>query len=240
MNTRLARAALALLAVAALAIGIGGLQRRLANPDEGRYSEISREMALSGDWVTPRLDGIKYFEKPPLQYWATAAAFEALGESEVTARLYVAGCGLLTILVAAYLARRLGSAEMRLATVLALLASPYFMAFGTIVTLDMGVTLWLTATIAAWLLAEQAMERGSPSARGWLVAAWAAMALAVLSKGLIGIVFPGAAIVLTVLGLTLVGESMNDLNDPRLRGRRRAKAAPTAPAAPGAEKKVTV
>ena len=50
--------------------------------------------------------------------------------------------------------------------------------------------------VAAWLLAEQAMERGSPSARGWLVAAWAAMALAVLSKGLIGIVFPGAAILL--------------------------------------------
>ena len=149
MNTRLARVALALLAVAAIAIGIDGLTRRLANPDEGRYSEISREMALSGDWVTPRLDGIKYFEKPPLQYWATAAMFTAFGENEVTARLYVAACGVLTLLVAAYLARRLATPETRVATILALLSSAYFMALGTIVTLDMGVTLWITATIAA-------------------------------------------------------------------------------------------
>jgi len=194
MTLRGARVALFLLALVALAIGIDGLQRPLANPDEGRYSEISREMAVSGDWVTPRLDGVKYFEKPPLQYWATALAFEAFGESEVTARLYVALCGLLTVVVAAYASRRLGSPESRAATGLALLSCPYFMALGTIVTLDMGLTLWTTATFCAFILAEEAAARGSPSARGWSAVAWLAMALAVLSKGLIGIVFTGAAV----------------------------------------------
>ncbi|HET7548463.1 MAG TPA: phospholipid carrier-dependent glycosyltransferase [Usitatibacter sp.] len=194
MSRHATRIILLLLAVAALAIGVDGLQRRLANPDEGRYSEIAREMALSGDWVTPRLDGIKYFEKPPLQYWATAAVFRAFGEGEATARLYVAACGLLTILVAAYASRRLGSPATRLGTVLALFASPYFMALGTIVTLDMGVTLWITAALCAFVLAEQAAERGSRSAARWIAAAWAAMALAVLSKGLIGIVFVAAAV----------------------------------------------
>jgi 4-amino-4-deoxy-L-arabinose transferase-like glycosyltransferase len=194
MTLRGARVALFLLVLAAVAIGLDGLQRPLANPDEGRYSEISREMALSGDWVTPRLDGVKYFEKPPLQYWATALAFEAFGESEATARLYVALCGFLTIAIAAYASRRLGSPETRAATVLALLSSPYFMALGTIVTLDMGLTLWSTATFCAFVLAEQAAERGSSSARGWTAMAWLAMALAVLSKGLIGIVFTGAAV----------------------------------------------
>jgi 4-amino-4-deoxy-L-arabinose transferase-like glycosyltransferase len=190
----LARIALALLVLVAAAIGVDGLERRLANPDEGRYSEIAREMALSGDWVTPRLNGIKYFEKPPLQYWATAGIFRAFGEGEVTARLYVALCGLATILVAAYASRRLGSPVTRRGTVVALFSSPYFMALGTIVTLDMGVTLWITATFCAFILAEQAFERGSPSARGWVAAAWACMALATLSKGLIGVVFIAAAV----------------------------------------------
>ncbi len=191
---RAARIALLLLALVAIAIGVDGLQRRLANPDEGRYSEISREMAQSGDWVTPRLNGLKYFEKPPLQYWATALAFKAFGESEVTARLYVAACGLLTLLIAAYTAGRLGTADASVATALALLCSPYFMALGTIVTLDRGVTLWITAALCAFLLAEDAAERRGRPAHGWLAAAWIAMALAVLSKGLIGIVFVGAAV----------------------------------------------
>jgi len=196
---RLARLALVLVALVAVAIGVDGLQRRLANPDEGRYSEISREMVQSGDWVTPRLDGLKYFEKPPLQYWATALAFRAFGENEVTARLYVAACGLLTLLVAAFTAGRLGSAEASTATALALSCSPYFMALGTIVTLDMGVTLWITVAVCALLLAGDAFERGAPPARGWLATAWAAMALAVLSKGLIGIVFPAAAVFLQIV-----------------------------------------
>ena len=79
------RLVLAVLALASLAVGIDNMERPLANPDEGRYSEISREMAQTGDFVTPRLNGIKYFEKPPLQYWATAIAFKLLGANQYTA-----------------------------------------------------------------------------------------------------------------------------------------------------------
>ena len=61
--------------------------RPMLDPDEGRYAEIPREMVASGDWLTPRLDGLKYFEKPPLQYWATAAAYSVFGLSEWTSRL---------------------------------------------------------------------------------------------------------------------------------------------------------
>ena len=62
--------------------------RALHHPDEGRYAEIAREMHDSGDFVTPRLNGLKYFEKPPLQYWITALAFRALGVSDGTAIVF--------------------------------------------------------------------------------------------------------------------------------------------------------
>ena len=196
MALPLARWVLALLALVALAVAGDNMTRRLAHPDEGRYSEIAREMAASGDWVTPRLNGLKYFEKPPLQYWATAASFEVFGENEFAARLYVFVCGLATLLVVGFTALRLWNAEVAVAAMLVLVASPYFMALGGIVTLDMGLTLWTTLTLCAFLLAEQQSSRAH---RRWMLVAWAAMALAVMSKGLIGIVFPVAAIGLQAL-----------------------------------------
>src|SRR5262245_64730276 len=62
--------------------------RPLYKPDEARYGEIARAMAQSGDWVTPRLNGFRYFEKPPLQYWASAAALKLFGEHDWTIRLW--------------------------------------------------------------------------------------------------------------------------------------------------------
>jgi 4-amino-4-deoxy-L-arabinose transferase-like glycosyltransferase len=187
------RFVLVMLAAIALWVGIENMGRRLANPDEGRYSEISREMAASGDWVTPRLNGLKYFEKPPLQYWASAAAFRIFGESEYSARLYLLACGLATLLLVGFVGWRLGGPGASLASMLVLVSSPYFMALGGIVTLDMGLTLFTTATFASLLLAEQSMQdpRGR---RRWMLVAWASMALAVLSKGLVGIVFAAAAV----------------------------------------------
>jgi 4-amino-4-deoxy-L-arabinose transferase-like glycosyltransferase len=180
-----------------LAVGIDNLSRPLANPDEGRYSEISREMVATGDWVTPRLNGVKYFEKPPLQYWVSAAALAIFGNQEFAARLYVAFCGLATILIVGYTGARVVGRDAGLAAMLALLSSPYFMALGGIVTLDMGLTLWTTATLCAYMLAEAAHDERAR--RRWLLLAWAAMALAVLSKGLVGIVFPAAAFFLHCL-----------------------------------------
>jgi 4-amino-4-deoxy-L-arabinose transferase-like glycosyltransferase len=83
-------------AIVALACANLG-SRDLLHPDEGRYAEIAREMAVTGDFVTPRLNGLKYFEKPPLQYWITAAAFRAFGVHEWTARLWPALAGLLAV-----------------------------------------------------------------------------------------------------------------------------------------------
>lgn len=187
------RWAIFVLAIIAIIVAFDNLGRPLANPDEGRYSEVSREMAQSGDWITPRLNGLKYFEKPPLQYWASALSFKLFGESERSARLYTALAGLLTLLIAGYTAARLFSPEHGVMTVLVLMASPYFMALGGVVTLDMGLTLWTTAAVCAFLVSRREADDSS-SQRRWMIAAWVGMALAVLSKGLIGIVFPASTL----------------------------------------------
>src|SRR5215212_6669994 len=82
-------------------------KRALWDPDEGRYAEIPREMVASGDWLTPRLNDLLYFEKPPLQYWATAVAYELMGQHNWTARLWSALTGLAGVLLVFYAGRRL-------------------------------------------------------------------------------------------------------------------------------------
>jgi 4-amino-4-deoxy-L-arabinose transferase-like glycosyltransferase len=72
------------LAALLLAPGLGAAP--LDDPGEGQHAEIAREM-LGGSWITPRLNGVRYFDKPPLLYWLTAAAFHRLGPTEGAARL---------------------------------------------------------------------------------------------------------------------------------------------------------
>ena len=198
MTLPISRVLLAVLAVVAIVVGIDNMERPLANPDEGRYSEISREMAATGDWVTPRLNGLKYFEKPPLQYWASALSFRLLGENEYTARLYIVLAGFSTIALLGFLGKRLWGWDMAIASMMAIACSPYFMALGGIVTLDMGLTLWTTATLFAFIGAEGARDRPATQLR-WMLCAWAGMALAVLSKGLVGIIFAGAAVFIVMV-----------------------------------------
>ncbi|MDE2309607.1 MAG: glycosyltransferase family 39 protein [Betaproteobacteria bacterium] len=183
-----------LLAVAV--IWFGNIEyRKLIKPDEGRYAEIPREMVVSGDWVTPRLNGLKYFEKPPLQYWATATAYTVFGEHQWTSRLWTALTGFAGLLLVWYAGTRLfGCAAGRYAAML-LGGSLLYVLMAHINTLDMGVTFFITLGIAGLLLGQQA-ESDARTRRNWMYLAWAALGLAVLSKGLMGLVLPGAALFL--------------------------------------------
>lgn len=167
--------------------------RKLVTPDEGRYAEISREMALSGDWVTPRLNGIKYFEKPPLQYWATAAAFEAFGETEFAARLWTGLAGLLAVLATFFTGRRLFGAQAGPIAAAVCASSLLFVFMGHFNALDMGLAGMLHLAVCGFLLAQQGSAQ---EGRRWMLAAWAALALAVLAKGIVALVLTGGALVL--------------------------------------------
>ena len=163
--------------------------RKLQHPDEGRYAEIAREMVATGDYLTPRLNGIKYFEKPPLQYWLTAASFRAFELDEWTARLPSVLAGFLTLVVVGYVGTIVASpaAGAYAATVLAGCVWPFGIAH--MVTLDALLTFWLTLALGAFLLAQQA--RASPAReRAWMLAAWAATAGGAMTKGLIALLIP--------------------------------------------------
>ncbi|WP_284100759.1 glycosyltransferase family 39 protein [Parachitinimonas caeni] len=168
--------------------------RKLIHPDEGRYAEIAREMSATGDWVTPRLNGIKYFEKPALQYWAGAASYKVFGENEWSARFWPALMGFMAILMVGFTGRRLWGERVGDIAALVLAGTFWHIANGHFLTLDMGVSAWMAMTLCAFLLAQR--DEATPrEARRWMLVAWAAMALAVLSKGLIGLVLPGGVLV---------------------------------------------
>src|SRR5262245_38946665 len=89
----------AALAVVAFAWFLPLGARHLFHADEGRYAAIGREMLVSGDWVTIRYNGLKYFEKPPFHLWMTTLAYAAFGIGDWQARLWVAISGLAGLLM---------------------------------------------------------------------------------------------------------------------------------------------
>lgn len=162
--------------------------RHLIPSDEGRYAEIAREMLVTGDWVTPRYNGYKYFEKPPLQAWATATAFQVFGIGDWQARLWTALTGFFTILFIGFTGARIYNARAGWLAALALASSPMWIMSGHFNSLDMGLSSFLVAALCSLLLAQTAPHKNS--CRNWMWACWVFMALATLSKGVIGAAIP--------------------------------------------------
>lgn len=172
--------------------------RVLVPTDEARYAEMAREIVATGDWVTPRLNGIKYFEKPPLQNWVTAATYEVFGLGDWQARLWTGLNGLLGIFIAAYAALRVYNARTAFYTALVLGGGFYWSGMGHVNSLDMGLSGMMALTLCSLLLGQRDGATRSEQ-RNWMLLCWVSMALAVLSKGLIGVVLPGAVLVLYTL-----------------------------------------
>ena len=171
----------------------------LFEPDEGRYAEIPREMVASGDWVTPRLDAIKYFEKPVFGYWATAVAFKLFGQHAWTVRLWPALSGLLGLMLTFALGRRLYDQRTALFALLVQASALLYVALSRIATLDMGLSFGLQIAMTALVLLVQRPDPPDTRARVLPLLLGVGVALAVMSKGLVGILIPGAVAVLYML-----------------------------------------
>jgi 4-amino-4-deoxy-L-arabinose transferase-like glycosyltransferase len=161
----------------------------LIDPDEGRYAEIPREMLETGDYITPRLNYVKYFEKPTLHYWFTAASFAVFGQNEFAARLTPVLFALGGIVLVYILARRFyGSGEAFYSAVILSTCVLWF-AIARLNILDMTVTFFITLSLAGFWYGQD--ETGS---RTYLLLFYAGMALATLTKGLIGLILPGGIV----------------------------------------------
>lgn len=164
----------------------------LMDPDEGRYAEIPREMLERGDLITPTLNYVKYFEKPPLLYWINAASLKFFGQNEFAARFPSALCGLLTVLATYIIARKLYSRRAALISALILGTSAGFVMQSRIILTDMLLTFCLTAALGSFIVAALREGRRSRALPWYLFYLFSA--LAVLAKGLIGLVFPAGIV----------------------------------------------
>ena len=191
-----ARVYVLLIVVVWAAIYVSSLfQPALLDDADSVHAEAAREMVLRHDWVTLHINGIRYLEKAPLLYWGMAASFKTFGVSEWSARLPLA-LGVLALLLSAYrLGGRLYGAEGGFYSALALGACFGIYIYTRFQIPDALVALWLLLGFDFFL---QGLDESPPSR----LACWglaAATALNVLTKGLIGLVFPGAIILLYLL-----------------------------------------
>ena len=178
---------LGLLLFTAAVLFFAGLGRLpLIEPDEGRNAEVGREMLASGDWITPHFNGFAVLDKPAVYFWMVAASLATFGVSEGAARLPSALMGVATMLLVWFLGRRMfgNSAGLRAGLVFA--ACPLALVLAREVIFDMTLTFFVTvAMVAFWLLEE----------RDFLVPwfdalMFAAMGVAVITKGFVGILIP--------------------------------------------------
>lgn len=166
------------------------------DPDEGRYGEIPREMLERHDWITPTLNYVKYFEKPPLLYWAVAASYKLFGLNEFAARLVPATAALLGLYIAYALGRRMFGHRAGLMAAVILATSLMWPILARELVIDMLLSVILFLALALWWLGHT--DEGARQ-RGYYVAFWAALALGVLAKGPVAVVLVGAPIFLYLL-----------------------------------------
>lgn len=197
-----------------------GLRADLLDPDQGMYASIAREMVQGGDWLTPHFDGVRYLEKPPLYYWLTALMLFLFGSGEWAVRLASALPAFGTAFLTYRLGRSFYGARGALLSALALIGSLGVMRYARQPAPDFvfvfSITLAMVGFARTFLPPPSASGDAPEPAGGRRLSLWfySGVALAVLSKGLIGVVFP---VVIAGLYLWLSGAraGWSELNPAR-------------------------
>jgi 4-amino-4-deoxy-L-arabinose transferase-like glycosyltransferase len=161
----------------------------LTSPNEGLYGEVAREMLESGDFVVPHINSVVYFEKPPLLYWLAAASMVVLGKNATAARLPSALAGIATVWFVLMMGGRLlGPWPVRGLPAIVLATSVGFVIMARQVMFDALLAATMTAGLVLfWMASEK-------KTRALVYGAYAALALGVLTKGLMGFLLPAMVV----------------------------------------------
>ncbi|HUN59588.1 MAG TPA: glycosyltransferase family 39 protein [Candidatus Binataceae bacterium] len=204
----------ALCTIFAAVLYFAGLGRpALWEPDEGRYAEVAREMIVTGDYVTPHNDWVRYFEKPPLVYWLTAASLRVFGTNEFAVRCQAAVFSAGQVGITEALGEALFGIAAGLLAALGLALSPLFFAFARFATPDPALAFFFTAALSAFYAAATSESFESVAGRRWMLAASAMLAFGTLAKGPVALLLAGAV---ALAWLTLEGRIRDSLRIPWL------------------------
>jgi 4-amino-4-deoxy-L-arabinose transferase len=179
--------------------------RPIAIPDEARYAEIPREMLASGDWIVPRLNGLRYFEKPALGYWFNAASQKVFGQNafaiRFTSAVSVGLTGILVFLLVHRYSRREDESEegqmeawnLGILASLVYLVLPEVAILGALSTLDSLFSMFLSASLVLAFMALLEPERRKRTL--FFIGSGLAGGLACLTKGYLAFAVPVVTIV---------------------------------------------
>ncbi len=180
------RSLLALIAITLLVSFFSLGSFTLFDVDEAVFSQATKEMVASGDWITPTYNGENRYDKPILFYWLMAASYKVFGINEFGARFPSAFSGFLLCMALFFLVRRFHGEERAFYSAIALPLSLYFLVYSHAAVTDMALSLFITLSLFSFFLS---LQPGKGSGR-FIYAFYVFSALAFLTKGLIGILFP--------------------------------------------------
>ncbi len=168
-------------------------QAPFLDPPEGLHANIAQEMNSRGDWVTPHINGVPYFDKPPLVYWLMGAGFGLLGPTEWAARAWSALFAVATALLTAWLGMRIGSKRLGLIAGLIVALNIELFVFGRLVKQDMSFIFFILLSFACFILYYQ------DGIRAALIGCYASLGVTVLAKDILGVIGPLAVFALFLI-----------------------------------------
>ena len=162
--------------------------RPLNEPDEGRYSEIAREMIETGGWLVPHFWYLPHLDKPPMTYWLVAASMKIFGQNEWAVRLPVALAGVSGVWATFLLGCAMGGRRVGLWSALILQSATLYLIQARMLTTDIFLTQFIAWAVYFFWRSWTAMGKGEFFA--WHLAAWVAIAGGFLTKGPVALIIP--------------------------------------------------